>query len=484
MGRGGTSQPRPTRSSGEDEPPAPLSSGPGAGTVHGVRNRLRGQSGQTTVEWLGGIVVVVAIIGVLVAFAPGVGDALTNAVKTVICRVTGGPCGAPAQKAEEPCPRATHQRYADLSVTAFSGTLGGGVNYLREKLSNGHVRITLSGKLDGGLDEILGEKASAGSGDIKVGEGASGEATLTATGEAGLVYEFANDDAANAFSSGLKSRIRDAAIEAAGGPIGGWLYGQSPFSSDWKPPAAGQVYVQGGIKGSLSGDLGGGAATLHGALNGSSALGAKIDRKTGEKTIYLKLAGEGEGELGSLFGSAGVGGKGEGTAQVTVDKNGHPLKLELEGSVEADLSADLVSTLEGKDLSGLAKSLKEIEAKGGASTGKKVVVGATLDLTDPANRAAAEAFLYGANPLTGDPVSAVRAAHDLYQRFDQTGTVTVRRYAVSGDAPLDVSVKAGAPPFETFGGGADYGTEETALDGAWIRRPDGNGFVLDSACSG
>ncbi|MEU3186858.1 Hint domain-containing protein [Streptomyces sp. NPDC006923] len=51
----------------------------------------RAQSGQTAVEYVGLLAVVIAIVGALVA--TGVGPALADGIRTQVCRITGGDCG-------------------------------------------------------------------------------------------------------------------------------------------------------------------------------------------------------------------------------------------------------------------------------------------------------------------------------------------------------------------------------------------------------
>lgn len=444
--------------------------------------RMRQQSGQATPEYAGVLIAAAVLVLAIVLLAPGVSDQISSGIRNAVCAVTGKDCEPTPKEALGPCPRATHDRFIDTSVTVFSGTLGGGLRYTRVKRADGTVKITLSAKSEGGLDEVLGEHAGGDFGSVNVGEGASGEATLTAQGEAGLEFTFPNDDKANEFSQGLKDKIRDTAIDAATGPLGSFIW-ENTGGSDYHFPDPSGEYVQLGMGGSARGDADAGVAGVSGDLKGAVALGGSIDNKTHEKTVYFKLSGEGGAEANALFG---IGGNGQGDlkASLTFDANGHPKLLKLEGSAQGTVDAQVLAQLEGKkDLGALSKTLKSVSVKGKGGTGKRVELEAALPLDDPQNRDAALSFLKGTNPITGNPVDAVQSARSLYDRFAQTGAAEVRTYDVTGDG-IDLNGKAGAPPFETFGGKFDYGTQETALTGAYSWQPDGRGFVPDTACTG
>jgi hypothetical protein len=49
-----------------------------------------GDSGQSTVEWLALMAMLIALAGVLVAIVPSVGDTIVGAFKDLIRGVTGG----------------------------------------------------------------------------------------------------------------------------------------------------------------------------------------------------------------------------------------------------------------------------------------------------------------------------------------------------------------------------------------------------------
>lgn len=192
--------------------------------------------------------------------------------------------------------------------------------------------------------------------------------------------------------------------------------------------------------------MNGGAAGVSGKLKGAVALGGSYDNKTHEKTIYLKLSGEGGAEASALFG-LGANGKADLNAALVLDAQRHPKLLKLEGAAEGTVDPQVLAELEGKQgLGSLSKALKSVSVKGKDGEGKRVELEAALPLDDAQNREAVLSFLHGTNPLTGSPVDAVRSARTLYDRFAQTGA-GVRTYDVTGDG-VGVEAKAGAPPFD------------------------------------
>ncbi len=53
-------------------------------------HRLREERGQTSIEYLGILVVVVAVLGVIIAAAPGFGQKITQGINNLIGKVLGG----------------------------------------------------------------------------------------------------------------------------------------------------------------------------------------------------------------------------------------------------------------------------------------------------------------------------------------------------------------------------------------------------------
>ena len=54
-----------------------------------IRDALADESGQTSVEYLGAVAVVVAVVGVLLAAAPGIGEQIVDAIKSQIDKILG-----------------------------------------------------------------------------------------------------------------------------------------------------------------------------------------------------------------------------------------------------------------------------------------------------------------------------------------------------------------------------------------------------------
>ena len=63
-----------------------------------------------------------------------------------------------------------------------------------------------------------------------------------------------------------------------------------------------------------------------------------------------------------------------------------------------------------EDLSGLLGAINKVGGAAAGQAGKRIEFESELDLTDPANRAAARAFIDGVNPATGDAVDLAQAS--------------------------------------------------------------------------
>ena len=121
-----------------------------------------------------------------------------------------------------------------------------------------------------------------------------------------------------------------------------------------------------------------------------------------------------------------------------------------------------------------------INSAGGAAAGqagKRIEFQSELDLTDPANRAAARAFIDGVNPATGNAVDLAQASIDLYERFDADAQTNVRLYDVD-KTELGVDVDG-----SVLGFSAKYNATDANLTDAWFD-PGPGGFQPWFDCSG
>ncbi|MEV6744309.1 Tox-REase-5 domain-containing protein [Streptomyces sp. NPDC051080] len=127
----------------------------------------RDDAGQTAMEYLGMVLVVVALIGGLVV--TGIGAQLTGGLQDAICRLTGSACPAPGS-----------------NVEAGPGTDSGGSTTSGGKDAGGaDAGGTHTGGTDTGGSVATGGTDSGGSGPAGSGSGSGGTDTAGGTGSAG-----------------------------------------------------------------------------------------------------------------------------------------------------------------------------------------------------------------------------------------------------------------------------------------------------------
>lgn len=153
------------------------------------------------------------------------------------------------------------------------------------------------------------------------------------------------------------------------------------------------------------------------------------------------------------------------TVAILRPDEGHtPTELRIVGSAGFTGSVDLGETLRGAELGDVARVLEEASFGASAGTGQGLELGASLDLTDPANRRAASGLI--TRGAAGIP--------SLVERIAQDGTITLQIADVAeSDFEAGVNVGMGV------NAGADGGesSRDTQTTSAVIRRPDGRGFV-------
>ena len=433
-----------------------------------MSTRLRDQRGQTALEYLGIITAVAAMLVVIIAASPRIGQTIACGIDGQIAKLTGGAgsldCGEIRGEPTEPCVIRDSAGQVKASITVFSVKGGGDVKILREKLSDGTVRMTLAGGGNLGLEAKAGANGSADAGKFSLGGGAGANISAALKGEGGGVWEFKSDAEADEFTDIVRNRARDGAINAVGGIPG--RIGTALFGEDRPIPSPKYTYFQGGAGAAGSAKAGAGVAYANAGFDASQVAGIRVNNENGEKTIYYTLKGSGDVNAGALIGF-GAQGDLEGTLAVTVDKDGTPLKAQVigKGAVAAAGLED-AAALAGQNPTKLIKSFK---ATGSEQDGYRGEVRGTLDLTDPSNAAAFQAFLD--NPITGLDGMAGRfrdaATWDarLYD-FDRS------KYGASGSAGLGV----------TFGGDFGYEGVDSELKSAWYWGPNSGGIQPWASC--
>jgi hypothetical protein len=435
------------------------------------RRRLqpRSEAGQTAPEAMGVLLLVSLIIAALML--SGVSQAITDRTAELVCKIAGSSCEQPDRTVDgKPplyqCVTNSSQRGIAGAVKIFFVEIGGGVEAIKEVRADGSVKITLKGNAKAGLEfGAPGAEVDAGGVDA---ESPGGEVSVAATGEYGRAWAFKNEEDADEFVD-LVTRKVTAILDPTP---------NMPFTDDDADidlPDHDETTFAGGVEVSAKGSLGG--SGLEGGLSGAAGVGAIYNEDEdspnfGDKTYFFDIGGglEGSASAGpeSLV-DLGLGADAKVRLAVTYDKNGQPKKALVIGQLDVTGSGALTLEDKSKDLDDLIKGLTKVKAGSTGSAGGRAIFTADLDLRDPANLAAFNAFKDGRDPVTGESVSRWDAGADLFDRFNDDATLNARFYAVANhdvSAGFDVGV---------FGVEGEYTSEDATLVDAYYRPSDGLG---------
>jgi len=427
--------------------------------------RPSGERGQGSLEYTGIIALVVAAVLALVLVAPGWGSSVGDGIKAAVCKVvslaTGASCGSTAEassrKPEEPCVVNKNATNFDASVTIASVKLGGGGHFLETTMSDGSVKVTVNGSALGGAQFGIGEYAGVTVGDTTYGEGASASVSVTANAEAGNTWKFTGADAkahADSFMSDAERQTaQDAATHIAPGPLGDLLdAGINVIVGKWDPPKPDSSYVAVGAQVNVAGTASFGTGGASGEASLKGLIGYQTN-KDGSSVAYFQVTDELAGKAGVLGAGGGSGSVGaKGVVSVTFDAQHHATKLTVQDAVDA--SGGLTGVTDNtSSLVGMAQSA--LLGPSEKSAGRDVE--ATLNLTDPANHAAAAQFLsaVGVNVLHAGSGQAYQSSYDagkaLLARFQNNGQISVLDYSgdksglgLAGEAALGLDFGADA----------------------------------------
>jgi len=410
-----------------------------------LRRRLASDRGQTSSEYVGMLLLVGTIIAALVM--TGLPGRIAQETSDIVCRIAGGACDAP--DSDEPnadtCVLTQSSRSAEGSVKITFIRLEGGVKGVREERADGSVKITLEANAGAGL-EFATPGAGVEGGGTNVGTGER-EVTVTAGGKVSRSWVFdagdarASNEAADQFTEDVEKRVSE--------QLDLWPWTHGPDLPDHQ-----ETSVSGGVTVTATGELGNGTG-LEGNLG--AALGAKFDEKTGERTIFFEVKGGGKaGASAGFFDGFSAAGQGTVTVGVTYTRDGREKSMEVLGQADGSIEASFDPTGGALD-----QTMSDLSDNLSASVGGRVVLDAKLDLTDPANLAAAQTFITGIDPATGQPVGIGDASRDLYERFRDDGKVSVQTFATANQA------YGGEFDGTVVGGEFKYAEEDANLIKAW-----------------
>jgi hypothetical protein len=394
----------------------------------------RSQRGQGTVEYVAILTLVALVLAAAVAgaaaFAPGVGNAVVGQVRHALCIVAGRACEE--QVAARPCVMRTARDERRESVSLGFVELGAGRVVLRERLSDGKLRLTVLHRGRAGVTAGFGSSTRVRVGGVEVDVGAHAQGTVAGLVGGGQVFEVRTAAEADA----IVRRLR-----AEGSPT---LDAVRRLVRRGGTPAADATLAGGGFDAGVDLELSAGEAKAGASGGGENVLGRRVDRRTGETTWYLRLDRELPVFADALLGDASGELDGDALLSVTMDREGRPTEL-----------AALVG--------GHARAGAAVETGASATAGTaRWEAEARVGLADPEVAAALRAWR--SSPASGEAVLGLGRALRDRARID------VRRYAREASSDGD-GVDAGMGVRAGVEWGRDR--EATRLLSAVTRPPGG-----------
>jgi hypothetical protein len=364
------------------------------------RSRVRAEAGSATLEQIGMAALVSGIMAALFALplAPQVAENL----RVALCRITGGDC-APAR----PIPRcvvASRDRTIGASVTISSIKVAHDDKVSVIKYGDGTARVTTADLYGLGAEAGAGVKFDldklAGRFPASVKETLYGEISAGGLAGAQFGYDFDSHEAADRWVEQNRGALAQLTNFAGGVLADGleqgvnWAARQLGFGGDG---VLAPTVLMLDIGSEVKGGGGFGVSTLAGASaqgsgKGTGSLELNLADGTRKFTGALEATGGVQGDLAFMTNRAGLTGKV--AYAVSYDAQGNPVELTLTG--EAARSWDLGSLKKGLPVSPTGK----INYGGSVQVaGDKALRSYTLDLRNPANRAAFERAFVTTGPI-------------------------------------------------------------------------------------
>jgi hypothetical protein len=435
-----------------------------------------GQRGQGTVEWIGTLTIVAALIAVVALAVPSIGQNLGQRAVCLVSHIfTNASCSASSKPPNElVCTTATQTDDANDQVSVLFVNVGNDHTLIKTTYSNGEVQYTLVGESEAEVQAKLfqaeGEVGDAGF-DVQVTAAAGGMLQGSHT------WTFPNAQAAAAFDQQVSSSGGwGAVLHDFAGPVGGWILNQvgihgAPNPSGLDPKNLTYAYTAAGIEGHLNAGANFGLgptadADLNAELEG--AVGVRyitsddptdVDSdgnvQKGDIQFFINLGANADGAVGAtLFGASGSG-DADATAVVTVGPHGTLEQVQIDasgqytGSAQGGAANSKTQGAGGDDGgsgdeggSGEGGSGEGGSGEGGSGgEGSGGEVGTALNLTQ--NDGAGVGYQYdGTLNLTNDPTAETAllqllsgdsgaGAQTLMQQMNTAGTQRVQPYTVS-----------------------------------------------------
>jgi hypothetical protein len=424
----------------------------GVWSGHAVADRLtamrRSSPGQASIEWMGllALLAVLFVGGAWMAHGVFVGRAITREFARALCRVRDGDC----YRDTEPCVVDADASSVNTTVSLFIIKGSHGKATIVEERSDGTVAITEVPDWGGGLDAEggFGTKIKVKGIDVDV----------SATLSAGLHARLGNGKtwiAANpAEAKRLLARLKDGKMP--------------PPDITYRDGAHIDESYGLGAEASVGGLS---LASLGGSRDRRNMVGLRTDHRTGHKRYSAQTSVDLAGSLSVLGAKVdGAHRSGGELYEIEYDASGRPLDLRISTSGRYGDAGDLPAVVasDGGLIGG--------EVAGGED--RSYVVAAHLDLTVPANLAAARklvAALSDQRLRLADPAKATAA---LRERVEQQGTIEAQIVEDhAGEAggwagTATIGLTAGIEHETASSTSRLLAATSRGLDGQWLGRSD------------
>ncbi|MDP2712272.1 MAG: hypothetical protein Q8O56_13730 [Solirubrobacteraceae bacterium] len=346
---------------------------------------MRSTRGQATLDYVALIAVLAVLftvaLGLAAGGAPGIVNAVVGQVRHALCVVTGGPC--PDERAR-PCIVASTRDTKHIALNLLVVRLDRDRYVLRERMSDGTVRLTVARRYAAGAEGGIGGRLRVTSKRRAVGGSGEARAGLQGVLARGRVFVARDDREADTFMRA----IRD---------------GRQP------PSPVREDVVEGGVQGAVRAGIGGPRVGASLDRLSTAMIGARHDRRTGNVTLSLDAGSSGWGAVKVAIGGPAGTARGATTFALTLDRDRRPIELAVLAGGALAAGTTLPLTIEGPGGNATSSPVTS-DATGSAARGggRRWELAARLDLRDPL--AAATWANFRRNPTSGAAVGALGAA--------------------------------------------------------------------------
>ena len=456
----------------------------------GRRRRHLSESGQTTAEYLGVLVLVLAVVVAL--FLTGIPGTVSGGLQAAICRILGQSCpaqqSAPRSFEPPPCEKASRRTDDNGSVRVAFVKLGRDYSFARSEAADGETKITFIDGSEVALVAGAGGKLRLQAGGRTYGGRLAADGELGINAKGGDTWVFDSPEEADEFEDWLR---REKNEDRIGGLIPiyagvNWAVEGITGEDDLPEPRITFVQVGGGAEVTGSAQLGGAGASA--TASAAALVGVEYDRETKQSTDYIQVDFGIDGNLTYVAAGLGGGWEGSGVVKVTRDRDGEIVKVEIVDTSTVSVDGLLDIDTDNLTLAQLMDKLKrdaKVAGGGSASATGTIVSTTTLDVTSDRDRAIVDDWVDGFDEIKAAGERAIDGGLPDDQRdalspfgrllYDQA-TVSVVEY--DGDRSglsLEAEIALGAKL------GIDIGSTEesaTAVNAWYLAGPEGGRRVL------